>query len=238
MKFAGFTEVYAEIAETDDGQGRGRRRAPTLPDVARGRGDHARIEIEPEQHFTQPPPRFSEASLVKELEEKGIGRPSTYAAILSTISGSRLRREEGGTLPPDRARHAGQRPARSSPSPTSSAPTSPRRWRSSSIRSRTAPPTGSSCSSDVLHAVQARPRKGRDRDARRQARGDRDRPGCEKCGKPMVIKWGRNGHFLACSATPSAATPRSSSRTPTARRRSSRRRRPSTRCARPAARRC
>ena len=43
------------------------------------------LGIDPKQHFTQPPPRFSEASLVKELEENGIGRPSTYAAILSTI---------------------------------------------------------------------------------------------------------------------------------------------------------
>ena len=43
------------------------------------------IKLEPKQHFTQPPPRFSEASLVKELEENGIGRPSTYATILTTI---------------------------------------------------------------------------------------------------------------------------------------------------------
>ena len=43
------------------------------------------LEVLPEQHFTQPPPRFSEASLVKTLEELGIGRPSTYASIISTI---------------------------------------------------------------------------------------------------------------------------------------------------------
>src|SRR4029077_606524 len=55
-----------------------------LPEVREGETLRL-IETRPEQHFTQPPPRFSEASLVKELEEKGIGRPSTYAAILSTI---------------------------------------------------------------------------------------------------------------------------------------------------------
>ena len=42
-------------------------------------------KLEPEQHFTQPPPRYNEASLVKELEERGIGRPSTYASIINTI---------------------------------------------------------------------------------------------------------------------------------------------------------
>ena len=43
------------------------------------------LGFEPEQHFTQPPPRFSQATLIKELEEKGIGRPSTYAAIMTSI---------------------------------------------------------------------------------------------------------------------------------------------------------
>jgi len=55
-----------------------------LPPVREG--DQLRLEtIRPEQHFTEPPPRYTEATLVKELEEKGIGRPSTYATIISTI---------------------------------------------------------------------------------------------------------------------------------------------------------
>ena len=93
MKFAGFLSVYAETVEDARQRGRDRRGA------ARGRARATTIkllETRPEQHFTQPPPRFSEATLVKELEENGIGRPSTYAAILSTIAGPRLRREEGG----------------------------------------------------------------------------------------------------------------------------------------------
>ena len=49
-------------------------------------GEQLRLEtIRPDQHFTEPPPRYTEATLVKELEEKGIGRPSTYASIISTI---------------------------------------------------------------------------------------------------------------------------------------------------------
>ncbi|HEX7842276.1 MAG TPA: type I DNA topoisomerase, partial [Kofleriaceae bacterium] len=84
MKFAGYTKVY-EVAETDDAKAEAAESADRLlPPLAVG--DAITLEsIRPEQHFTQPPPRFSEASLVKELEERGIGRPSTYASIMSTI---------------------------------------------------------------------------------------------------------------------------------------------------------
>jgi len=54
----------------------------------------------PEQHFTEPPPRFNEASLVKELEERGIGRPSTYATILSTIQERQYAQKIGGKFVP------------------------------------------------------------------------------------------------------------------------------------------
>ena len=54
--------------------------------------------IEPEQHFTEPPPRFNEATLVKELEANGVGRPSTYASILSTIQEREYVKKEGGRV--------------------------------------------------------------------------------------------------------------------------------------------
>ena len=52
-------------------------------------------ELKPEQHFTEPPPRYNEASLVKELEEQGIGRPSTYASIINTIQDREYVAENG-----------------------------------------------------------------------------------------------------------------------------------------------
>src|SRR5215207_6600218 len=84
MKFAGYTKVY-EVAETDDAKAEAAESADRLlPPIEVG--EVIKLEsVRPEQHFTQPPPRFSEASLVKELEERGIGRPSTYASIMSTI---------------------------------------------------------------------------------------------------------------------------------------------------------
>jgi DNA topoisomerase-1 len=83
LKFPGFTALYVE--DTDE-------KAVSPDDSADAQlpllkqGDMLDLKgLDPKQHFTQPPPRFTEASLVRELEEKGIGRPSTYAAILSTI---------------------------------------------------------------------------------------------------------------------------------------------------------
>ncbi|MFC1544838.1 type I DNA topoisomerase [Gemmatimonadota bacterium] len=84
MKFPGFTRVYTENVEKDSGEnGNGDDRL--LPEIDSG----AVLEMEkvsPRQHLTQPPPRFTESSLIRELESDGIGRPSTYAAIMSTIT--------------------------------------------------------------------------------------------------------------------------------------------------------
>ncbi len=83
LKFDGFLRVYEEgrdeKAKDDDEEA-----ARTLPRVAAGDALR-RNSVTPEQHFTEPPPRYTEATLVKALEEKGIGRPSTYASIMTTI---------------------------------------------------------------------------------------------------------------------------------------------------------
>ncbi len=87
LKFDGFTAVYEEskdedvVADDDLNSNAEKARLPPLKNGAVLKLQ----EIEPEQHFTQPPSRYTDASLIKDLEEKGIGRPSTYASILSTI---------------------------------------------------------------------------------------------------------------------------------------------------------
>lgn len=80
IRFPGFMALYLSFEES----GAKDQEKSTLPPLRKGAPLRLH-ELVPKQHFTQPPPRFSEASLVKELEENGIGRPSTYAAILSTI---------------------------------------------------------------------------------------------------------------------------------------------------------
>ena len=84
IKFDGYLAVYQIVKEEEEKEDEGDSDSRTLPRVSEG--DRLKLEtIRPEQHFTEPPPRYTEATLVKELEEKGIGRPSTYAAIISTI---------------------------------------------------------------------------------------------------------------------------------------------------------
>src|SRR5690606_4362171 len=82
VAFDGFLKVYKEEQEDEDKDtAEEERRLPPLKE-----GDALKLEeVIPSQHFTQPPPRYSEASLVKKMEELGIGRPSTYASILQVL---------------------------------------------------------------------------------------------------------------------------------------------------------
>ncbi|MGB0037008.1 MAG: type I DNA topoisomerase [Candidatus Acidiferrales bacterium] len=84
IKFDGYLAAYQAVKEEEEKEDEGDTDSRALPQVREG--EKLRLEkIRPEQHFTEPPPRYTEATLVKELEDKGIGRPSTYANIISTI---------------------------------------------------------------------------------------------------------------------------------------------------------
>lgn len=80
--FPGFLKIYEDVAE-ENGNGNGKKTV-ALPTLAES-DPLVMIDVKPEQHWTKPPARYTEASLVKELEANGIGRPSTYAQIISTI---------------------------------------------------------------------------------------------------------------------------------------------------------
>ena len=97
LKFDGFLKVYEESKEDKDAEDEELKHK--LPPLEPGQKLTLR-ELKPEQHFTEPPPRYNEASLVKELEERGIGRPSTYSAILSTIQERQYVQKLGGKFSP------------------------------------------------------------------------------------------------------------------------------------------
>jgi DNA topoisomerase-1 len=97
LKFDGFLKVYEEAKEGKDEEDEALRHK--LPALEAGQKLTLK-ELKPEQHFTEPPPRYNEASLVKELEERGIGRPSTYSAIISTIQERQYVQKLGGKFVP------------------------------------------------------------------------------------------------------------------------------------------
>ncbi len=101
IKFEGYLAVYQIVKEEEEKEDEGDTDSRTLPRVTEG--EKLRLEsVRPDQHFTEPPPRYTEATLVKELEEKGIGRPSTYAAIISTIVEREYVTKDQGRFTPTR----------------------------------------------------------------------------------------------------------------------------------------
>jgi len=99
VMFDGFLAVYDESRDDDEGDDGAR-----LPQIMAGEPAEKR-KIAPEQHFTQPPARYTEATLVKRMEELGIGRPSTYASIVTTIQDREyVRKDKGRLIPEDKGR--------------------------------------------------------------------------------------------------------------------------------------
>jgi DNA topoisomerase-1 len=203
-KFDGFLAVYQEGKDQPDEEDEELRHK--LPAVQEGESLKFR-SLDPEQHFTEPPPRFSEATLVKELESDGIGRPSTYASILSTIQEREYVKKEGGRFTPTEL-------------------------------GMVVIDLLLECFDDIFDVTYtARMEEALDeieegRINWRDAMGefyekfakDLDRAGaemtnikrmekptdliCDKCGKPLVIKWGRHGSFIACTGYPECTNTR------------------------------
>jgi len=209
MRFPGFLEVYAESTEdaASDEEGTG-----SLPEVKEG--ETLRLLGErPEQHFTQPPPRFSEATLVRELEEKGIGRPSTYAAILSTIQDrGYAEKREGRLHPTELGVVVNGLLVKSFPDILNADFTAQMEEQLDEVEE------GAADWVKLLKEFYAPFERDLDRakvemrDLKREEQPTEEV--CEKCGKPMVIKWGRNGHFLACTGYPECRNTKEYTRNP------------------------
>ena len=126
LKFDGFLKVYEESKEGKDEEAEELKHK--LPPLEAGQKLTLKA-LKPEQHFTEPPPRYNEASLVKELEERGIGRPSTYSAILSTIQERQYVQKIGGKFVPTEIGLVVT---------TSSMSSTPRVWKRNSTKSKKA----------------------------------------------------------------------------------------------------
>src|SRR5579863_1060975 len=203
-KFKGFLEVYEEGKDQkDEDDEELKHRLPLVTE-----GEELKFkDILPEQHFTEPPPRFNEATLVKELEADGVGRPSTYASILSTIQEREYVKKEGGKFIPTELGMVVTDLLLESFQNLFDVTYTARMeqdldeiedgkldWRAamSEFYER--------FEKDLEHAERHMT------DIKRM-----EKPTdliCDKCGKPMVIKWGRHGSFIACTGYPECTNTR------------------------------
>jgi DNA topoisomerase-1 len=197
MKFPGFTIVYSESKENGEAE---TEIGKILPAVARGE-TLTLISLDPEQHFTQPPPRFSEATLVRELEENGIGRPSTYANILSTIQDREYARlDKGRFYPTELGCLVNELLVNNFGRIVDVEFTASMEEKLDLIEE------GKLTRYDTLKEFYT-PFEGELDKAKKEMRNVKreEIPTdliCDKCGSSMVIKWGKNGKFIACSNYP------------------------------------
>ena len=159
-------------------------------------------KLDQEQKFTEPPPRYTEGTLVKELDKLGIGRPSTYASIVSTIRGRNyIVKEKGRLKPTELGRTVNDILVNQMPEIFNVQFTNQMEEDLDQIES------AQKDWKEVMQEFYGPFKKSLD-----QAESQKDKikenlvedagEKCEKCGSPMVIKWGRNGKFKACSAFP------------------------------------
>jgi DNA topoisomerase-1 len=195
MKFDGFLKVYEESKDSKDEEDEELKHK--LPPLEAGQKLTLKSLL-PEQHFTEPPPRFNEASLVKELEERGIGRPSTYATILSTIQERMYAQKIGGKFVPTEIGLVVtdllvenfkdifdfQYTAR---------------LEEELDEIEEGKQTGNDALTEFYHkfSKDLRYAEKHMENIKRMEKPTDEK--CELCGAPLVIKWGKHGSFYACS---------------------------------------
>ena len=200
LKFDGFLRPYRDDSEQEEGM-------EEIPPLESGEQTNLKETI-PEQHFTKPPPRYTDASLVKELEDKGIGRPSTYAPIIRTVINRNYIKRMGRSLQPtELGELVNTLLVDNFPDIVDAEFTAKMEneldgiedgkvkldyvldefYSSFSKKLEIAKTRMSSVKKQVIKTDEV----------------------CEMCGKPMVIKWGRRGRFLSCSGFPACKNAKS-----------------------------
>jgi DNA topoisomerase-1 len=196
LKFDGFLKVYEESKDSKDDEDEELKHK--LPPLEPGQKLTLK-ELKPEQHFTEPPPRYNEASLVKELEERGIGRPSTYSSILSTIQERQYAQKLGGKFTPTEIGLV-------------VTDLLIENFRDIFDIQYTAKleeeldeiEEGKETWTQALAAFYKKFEKDLKYAAKHMENIKRmEKPTdekCERCGSPLIIKWGKHGSFYACSS--------------------------------------
>jgi len=194
--FKGFLAVYEEMENNGEDD-----KEKVLPEMSEGENLTLK-ELTPEQHFTLPPPRFTDALLVKALEEDGIGRPSTYAPTIITLIARRyVERLEGKLVPTNLGKVVAELLVKHFPDIFNVEFTASMEEELDKIEE------GGQSRVEVLkefyHPFKIDLAKAETemKDVKKQLE-EKTNEVCEKCNSPMVIKWGRFGRFMACSNFP------------------------------------
>ncbi len=202
MKFSGFLSVY-EVSLVEEKKGDEddeEAKEGLLPDLKEGETLSLK-DLNPEQHFTQPPPRFNDASLIREMEENGIGRPSTYATILSTLVDKEYtKKEQKVYFPTDLGFIVNDVLVESFPDIFNVEFTAKMETELDEVEEGNQSYKAAIKDFYGPFLQDLERAKVEMRNVKRQ-----EIPTdlvCEKCKSPMVIKWGRRGEFLACTNYP------------------------------------
>ena len=194
-KFDGFLKVYKESKEGKDEEDEELKHK--LPPLEAGQKLTLK-ELKPEQHFTEPPPRYNEASLVKELEERGIGRPSTYSAILSTIQERQYVQKLGGKFAPTEiGLVVTDLLVANFPDIFDVQYTARLEEELDEIEEGKEKWTDALADFYKKFAKALRYAEKHMENIKRMEKPTEEK--CERCGAPLVIKWGKHGSFYACS---------------------------------------
>ncbi|MDR0883116.1 MAG: type I DNA topoisomerase [Oscillospiraceae bacterium] len=195
VKFDGFTRLYALPQGEEEN-------AKMLPPLAVGDSVKCK-ELLPAQHFTEPPARYTEATLIKALEENGIGRPSTYAAVMSTIQKRGYVLRQNKALSPTEAGEVSTKLLKDTfPKIVDTKFTAGMETELDEIAEgkRTYPDMLEGFYKPFMETLATA--KERMKGQKILLEEDKTDEICELCGKPMIIKYGRFGKFLSCSAYP------------------------------------
>lgn len=200
LRFPGYTILYTEGRDEENvPEGEDTAQVP-LPPLKEG--DLLEMkDIIPRQHFTQPPPRYTEASLIKALEENGIGRPSTYAAILSTIRDKEyVGLEQRHFVPTELGLLVNDLLVDHFPTIIDTGFTAEMEKRLDDIEEGEKQWQG--LIKDFYHPFKEALDRARKEMKSVKSAGIVTDILCERCGAPMAIRYGRGGQFLACTAYP------------------------------------
>ena len=195
MKFDGFLKVYEEAKDNKDEEDEELKHK--LPALEAGQKLTLK-SLKPEQHFTEPPPRYNEASLVKELEERGIGRPSTYATILSTIQERQYAQKVGGKfIPTEIGLVVTDLLVENFKDIFDFEYTARLEEELDEIEEGKEKWTDALGEFYKKFAKDLRYAEKHMENIKRMEKPTDEK--CERCGAPLVIKWGKHGSFYACS---------------------------------------